>query len=369
MLKTLFKASILYSSCLFIQFNSLNAAEVTQLDQSLVPVETRSAAERKKAISLGLQHVILKNSGSAAALSNPSVKAKVKSPNSLIRQFGYDEVDGELLLKVNFDHKRILELLREAQLPVWGKQRPLTLVWLVEESSGERKILNDASPVESRTLFQKDAEAKGVPLLFPLMDLDDNMQISVSDVRGMFVNQIELASQRYQADYFVVASMTPNADGVEYSVSLFSKGAEQGGTTPLVSKQQQVSDTEAAVNGIISTVSEYYVSRYAIADSGEQLTSSVTFVDITEMKQLVAIEKYLKQLSAVKAVHISQLQGTSVKYALELFGTLDDLHRLMALDPRIIETSGGYQGDIGSDDNLNSLDPTLVNELEYRWRG
>ena len=370
MLKTLFKASLLYASCLFIQFNSVNATEVTILDESLVPVETRSTAERNKAISVALQNVILKNSGATAALTNPIIIARVKSPNTLISQYGYHDIDGELFLKVNFDHKRILELLREAQLPVWGKQRPLTLIWLVEDLDGERSILNDGSLLDSRQIFKLEAEAKGVPLIFPLMDLDDNMQISINDVRGMFVEQIEQASQRYQADYFVVASMSPNANGVEYSVSLFAEGNdEQEMKTPLVTHRQVAVDASAAVTGIISTVSEYYVSRYAIADSGEQLNSTVTFVDISEMKQLVEIEKYLKQLSAVKAVNVSQMLGTRVTYNLELFGSLEDLHRLMALEPRVFEAESNNDGDMSSNNNIETSIVVPAQKLEYRWRG
>lgn len=369
MLKTIFKASILYASCLLIQLNTVHAAEVTILDESLVPVETRSSAERNKGIYVALQNVILKNSGAKTALTNPILMAKVKYPNTLISQYGYHEVDGKLFLKVNFDHKRILELLREAQLPVWGKQRPLTLIWLVEDLDGERSILNDASLLDTRQLFKQEAAVKGVPLLFPLMDLDDNMQISVNDVRGMFVNYVEQASQRYQADYFVVASMRPNVNGVEYSVSLFAKDTDQEGvTTPLVTRRQVVADASAAVTEIISTVSEYYVSRYAIADSGAQLNSSITFVDITEMKQLLEIEKYLKQLSAVKAVNVSQMIGSSVTYNLALFGTLDDLHRLMALDPRVFETGTVIRGD----NRYENIEEPVIGQdqtLEYRWRG
>jgi hypothetical protein len=370
MLKTLFKASLLYVSCLFIELNSANATEVTVLDESLVPVETRSGAERNKAISVALQNVILKNSGAAAALTNPMVMAKVKSPNTLISQYGYHDIDGELFLKVNFDHKRILELLREAQLPVWGKQRPLTLVWLVEDLDGERSIVNDASDYDSRQLFKQNSEAKGVPLLFPLMDLDDNMKISVNDVRGMFVDQVEQASFRYQADYFVIASIGPDVKGVEFSVSLFARDTKDQDTpTPLVSKRQVVADTNEAVMGIISTVSEYYVSRYAIADTGAQLNSAITFVDITDMQQLVEIEKYLKQLSAVKSVNVSQMLGSSVTYNLELFGTLDDLHRLMALEPRVFETRSIAKGEMDSNNSIDDPASALKQKLEYEWRG
>lgn len=135
-----------------------------------------------------------------------------------------------------------------------------------------------------------------------------------------------------------------------------------------MSKRQIVTDTRAAVTEIISSVSDYYVSRYAIADSGDKLNALVSFVDITEMKQLVAIEKYLNQLSVVKEVSVSQLHSTNVQYHLSLFGTLDDLHRLMVLDPRVIQTQSEYQSEDDSS-HIDDTDSAEFKELEYHWRG
>lgn len=369
MLKTLLNSSFLFASCLLLQVNMANAAEVSKLDESLVPVDSRSAAERKQAISTGLKSVILKNSGSKSTLAHPSIAAMVKQPTALISQFGYQELDGELYLQVSFDHKRIIRLLREAQQPVWGKQRPLTLVWVVEDIPGERVIVNDGSLLESRRLFQVESEAKGVPLLFPLMDLDDNMKVSANDIRGMFAEQVDGASQRYQADYFVMASIDTTASPLKYNLALYPVGRGEPMHTPLVSKRDVVGDINAAVTEIISTVSEYYVGRYAIADTGAEIESYIDFIDITDMKQLVSIEKYLKQLSAVKSVQLTQLNGTRARYTLELFGTEEDLHRLMNLEPRVHPQE---RLDIDPFNKVQGSDPLTPEEsvgIEYRWRG
>ena len=369
MLKTLLNSLILLASCLLLQAKMANAAEVSKLDESLVPVDSRSATERKQAISTGLKSVILKNSGSKSALAHSSIAAMVKQPTPLISQFGYQERDGELYLQVSFDHKRIIRLLREAQQPVWGKQRPLTLVWIVEDIPGERVIVNDESLLESRDLFQAESEDKGVPLLFPLMDLDDNMKVSANDIRGMFADQVAGASQRYQADYFVMASIDTTAEPLKYNLALYPLGRGEPMHTPLVSKRDAVGDINTAVAEMISTVSEYYVGRYAIVDTGAEIDSHVDFIDITDMKQLVSIEKYLKQLSAVKSVQLTQLNGTRARYTLELFGTEEDLHRLMNLEPRV-----HAQEDLTIDpfNKVQGSDPFSPKEsvgVEYRWQG
>ncbi|WP_299792727.1 DUF2066 domain-containing protein [uncultured Shewanella sp.] len=354
---------------MLIQTNIADAAEVSKLDESLVPVNSRSVAERNKAISAGLKSVILKNSGSQSALAHPSIQAVVKQPTTLISQYGYQELDGELFLQVSFDHKRIIRLLREAQLPVWGKQRPLTLAWIVEDSAGERRIINDESLLDSRALFDVESEAKGVPLLFPLMDLDDNMKVSANDVRGMFADQVAAASQRYRADYFVMASIDTRVSPLKYSLALYPVGSGEPMHTSLVSKQELSADINTAVNDIITTISEYYVGRYAIADTGEDIDSYVTFVDITEMKQLVDIEKYLSQLSAVKAVQLRQLKGTNAQYKLELFGTEEDLHRLMDLEPRVHAQEPQITDPFVNGNGVATMMPSQGSGREYRWQG
>ncbi|BAJ01860.1 DUF2066 domain-containing protein [Shewanella violacea] len=368
MLKNLLNSSIFCASCLLLQANLVSAAEVHQLDETLVPVESRSLVQQKKAISIGLREVILKNSGSKASIAHPSVKAKMRNPSSLLSQFGYQEVDGELFLQVNFDHQRIIKLLRDAHLPVWGKQRPLTLIWLVEDDAESKQIINDGSVLDSRKLFQSVSESKGVPVLFPVMDLDDNMKVNIHDIRGKFVEPVASASQRYQADYFVIASMDTRGDSVKYNFALYPKSSGETTSTPLTSKSKVVHDLDTAVHEIISAVSEFYVGRYAIADSGSALDSYVTFIDITELKQLVEIEKYFKQLSAVKSVQLTQLQGTSAKYKLDLFGTENDLRRLMKLEPRVRVIDSAIH-EAQTDDGFDVLPDTQVQGPEYRWRG
>lgn len=367
LLKSSIKSSIFCACCLLFQSNVI-AAEVSQLDQTLVPVESRSVAERRKATSLGLKEVILKNSGTQAAISHPNIQAKVKDPSSLLRQFGYQELEGELYLQLNFDHQRIIKLLRDAQLPVWGKQRPLTLIWLVENDVGKREIINDASQLPARALFQSASESGGVPMLFPVMDLDDNMNVTINDIRGMFVDQVATASQRYQSDYFVMASVDTRAEQVSYNFALYPRGSSEAVLSPLISKTNLVKDLDAAVIEISTAISEYYVGRYAIADTGTDLNSYVTFVDITEMKQIVEIEKYFKQLSAVKSVQLTQLQGTHITFKLDLFGTEDDLHRLMQLEPRVSMESELLPITLPND-GFDPLPEIEKQGPQYRWQG
>lgn len=346
------------------------SAEVYNLDESLVPVDSRAKNLRSQAIKQGLREVVLKNTGTQSALTHPDVVKQLANASALMTQYGYQDLDGKLFIKVSFDHKRLISLLRQAGLPVWGKQRPLTLVWLVEEVEGERKILNDASTSAARTSFDTQSSNRGVPLLFPLMDLDDAMQVGVNDIRGQFTANVANASLRYQANYFIMATISPQGAVYRYQMSLYPRELTAGASqyTPSTSQSGESASVEQAVVDITAAASEYYVSQYAIADSGEKLTTKITFTDVSEMKQLVEIEKYLNQLSAIKTVAVASIEGMTVEFNLGLFGNEEDLHRLMKLDPRI-ESIGNASSDnveyanFGSENNANK--PTQI----YYWKG
>ncbi|WP_394205454.1 DUF2066 domain-containing protein [Shewanella waksmanii] len=336
MFKRLVSVSLLIISTALVP-TTLKAAAISSLDEASVAVDDRSRNQRTQALKTALKNVVLKNSGSEAAVQHPLVIDSLKNPSSLTTQFGYQEVDGELLLNVSFDHSKIVELLRQAQLPVWGKQRPTTLFWLAQSDANERAIISDSSTMELRQVFSEFTQKRAIPSVFPLMDLDDSMRLSVNDVRGMFVEPVQLASERYQTDYFVMAAIDTVNEQTRYAFSLYAMQNNQPMLTPLVSKRAEVGSADVAAAQILSAVSEYYAGRYAIADSGEANTAMVSFVDITNRSQLVEIEKYLLQLSAVSHVSLVSLQGYTAQYQLDLFGTEDDLHRLMKLESRIDE--------------------------------
>lgn len=338
--KIIIKLPLLLLSTLVIFSSSLSAAEVTQLDESLVSVDNRSTEQRNIGIKQAFDNVVLKNSGLQSALKNPLVAAKHNKPNALMTQYGYQEKEGQLYLKVNFDNRRIVDLLRQANLPVWGKQRPLTLIWLVsDDENGQRQIVSDESGSQIKKDFSRQANNRGMPFLFPLMDLDDSMRISVSDVRGMFVDTVAGASSRYQADFFIMASIGNSSSGVDYKLSLYPKTSDAASSAPLVSMNSDAQNVNLAISAMMAKVSEYYVDQYATVDSGSQLNTKVTFSGVNTIKQMVDLEHYIGQLRAIKSSQLMQIKGDTVTYDFSLFSTQADLFRVMDLEPRLTPLS------------------------------
>ncbi|MFB9937939.1 DUF2066 domain-containing protein [Shewanella indica] len=366
---------------LFCATTLVQAVEVKQLDEATVAVGSRSSAEKSKGLKKALEDVILKNSGSRSALESPEIQAKLANANALVSQFGYLDTEEGLKLKANFEHRKIVDMLREAGLPVWGKQRPLTLFWLSTDINNERVILSDDSSAEERKAFADASMERGVPLMFPLMDLDDLMRINVNDVRGLFADTVATASTRYQADFFAMGALEANGSEFNYQLVLYPKtDISQSFGQPLLNRQGQAASKDEAVAEMMLSLSDYFVSRYAIADSGDGLLSKVRFTGISQMKQLVEIEAFLDQLSAVREVSLSTLQGDSATFKVQLFGSEDDLKNLLRLEPRLSSAQSGFQdvADGQGYDGINSLpqasETTKFNENvsqplgPYQWR-
>uniref|UniRef100_Q0HW60 DUF2066 domain-containing protein n=1 Tax=Shewanella sp. (strain MR-7) TaxID=60481 RepID=Q0HW60_SHESR len=340
MLKFLLKPSLLaFLYCLFT-VNSLQAVEVSKLDEADVPVTSRSVPERNKALKAALEKVIIKNTGTARSLDNGVIQLQLANPDALLSQYGYVEQNGQLLLKANFEHRRIITLLRQAQLPVWGIQRPLTLFWVAMPSEGDTILLGDSSTLDERQAFNTFSDERGIPVLLPILDLDELMGINPNDVKGMFADIVSSVSGRYQADFLALVAIEPAGNQVRYRLNLYTK-ATIDSLTPLFSFNGTAENSAQAITAMMAALGDYYFTKYAIADSGEQVGASVTFVNIDKMAQLVEVEKYLKQLSAVKNATLSRIQGNTATFSLDLFGSQTDFERLLSLEPRISVVAPG----------------------------
>ncbi len=313
------------------------AVEIDQLDSSTVTVDSRANNDRSDALQQALFNVLLLNSGAKELRGNAQIQAALSNASSLVVQYSYEQAEDGLQLRATFEHDKVIRLLREAGLPVWGKQRPLTLVWLASDTEGERHLVADESAAEERQAFAKASRQRGIPLMFPLLDLDDLMAVNVNDVRGQFADTVAKASARYQADYFAMVTFDSSPDNqVQYQMSLYARSAlATPFFTALVSRNGAAQDRAAAIDEIMLSLSDYFVQQYAVTDSGQADVAQIEFNNVAHMRQLVEIESFFSQLSAVKHFYIKSVQGNHVVYQLQLFGSRDDLSNVLRLEQRI----------------------------------
>ena len=199
--------AVLPLTCVSIEVDDLYVAEV------LVPNE--SSAHLRAAGKAGLMQVLVRVSGDAQLEEHPLVKKALRRPADYYYQYSFESTDRSLpvtggkgpaqLLRLNFEPSAVARLLREAGLPVWGSNRPSVLLWIVISEGVDRRIVNETDVSEIVASLSVQAKSRGLPVLFPILDLEDTARISAAEVWGAFLKRIGQASERYEPDVVLTA--------------------------------------------------------------------------------------------------------------------------------------------------------------------
>lgn len=198
----------------------VSAAQVTDLYQGKAPTSGDMAAAQSQALG----EVLVKVTGKRDILTQPAVVKALAAPGTFVQHYGYQDVGPVKFLKADFDVTKVNALVAESRFALLGPARPQVAIWLVI-NEGERRILPDQSSDGWAAALRTQAQAMGLPVSIPLMDLDDNMAVNATDVWGRFADPILKASQRYGAEMVVLGKLTPEGEKVEHRLgSLRAQG-------------------------------------------------------------------------------------------------------------------------------------------------
>ena len=191
---------------ILISFSALvSASKFNNPYQGNVMVESFDEKELKER---ALKQVLVKVSGNTDIASLDETKLLLKKTQQLLSQYGYRKIQGTQYFSAVFDKRKISQALKDMQQPVWGDTRPTTLIWLINNNKlVSEQLIQQSNDASLSWSLQQTEQRRGIEVQFPLMDLDDNLALSVSDVRGRFDEQVALASARYGREHFVMAEL------------------------------------------------------------------------------------------------------------------------------------------------------------------
>jgi hypothetical protein len=203
---------------LLIATSVAQAEMVANLYEAESPVMGQGSKARAEGIRDAFGRVLVKVSGDRGLLTNPEFGTLLKQASSYVQQYRYRvltvepglKVPGKFdrLLWVRFDQQAVDRLLRDSGVPVWGGTRPSMLIWLGEEQGASRNLVSLERHAGLKSRLVQAASGRGLPLLLPLMDMEDRSAMPVSDLWGGFESDIRHASQRYLPDVILVGRLS-----------------------------------------------------------------------------------------------------------------------------------------------------------------
>ena len=303
--------------------------EVKNLYDVEVPVANRESTARMQAFHHALASVLIRITGNSTIATKREVASLFKKPDRYVQQYRY-VVTGEdlspLLVQVRFDGVALERFLTKAGQPIWGKERPAVLLWLVVQDNRTRYLLNEGHSDPSVESIQLTAEQRGVPLMFPLLDLQDRNQVSVADIIGGFDDRIRQASERYSPDTIVIARATALNDGFWRTHWRMYFGDQ---STEWVAQGTQISD--ALVEGIHRLATELS-NRLAVNFGVLEGSSVILTVDgVDTVEDYARLYAYLASLSPVNSFRPHRIESSQMSFWLQLRGNPLALERLIGL--------------------------------------
>lgn len=317
--------TFLLATLLILPIKGTNADIVHHLYEAEFPVEGQSREERTNVIREALKVVLARISGRDTASLLAMDEVLIPKPSRLVQQFRYrnfkpDEVvpaapEGAKpytqKLWLRFTEKAISQLLVEQGLPIWGKSRPATLLWLVVDDQKQRLLIGNNTPHLSRTYIEQEALKRGLPIRLPLLDLADQSKLQITDVWGNFEDTILNASQRYQTEAILVGRIYLSFGNTwNTRWTLYMEGQRQDWE---IANSTTLQD---AVKQGIDKTGETLSLRFAqLKDVGETNTVLVQVKNITNLKTYDQAINYLQGLNIVSEVNPYKVNKDNVIFS------------------------------------------------------
>jgi hypothetical protein len=329
------------------------AVVVENLYRADIEVEDHSARVLQKATRAGLAQVLVKVSGSREVLKNADVKRGLRDNRRYLQRYQYHRLEtGELNLQIQYDSQLVTELLTLGQQPLWTANRRPVLVWLVVNDGSGRHFATAETDPELQASLQMAMQRRGVPAVFPLLDLEDTLEVSIDGLWALNPLAIYRASQRYDLGSILVGRLSAMADGRWMGDWLYLQEGEKSASSFYGKDSVPLSD------GVIDTVAAHMADRYAVA-AGTSLDEDV-FIRVDNLTDYGAyreVVEYLEGIELIDSAYPAYIEGSTMVFRLRAQAEAEQLHRIIALSRRLQRLQGAVPLDAGGG----------LAQLVYRW--
>ncbi|RUO38525.1 hypothetical protein CWE13_02465 [Aliidiomarina shirensis] len=375
---------IVVATALFVSgiFSAQANNSFAELLQAETTVESQTRAERQRELPNLFRQVLVRASGTTQILENSIIRNEIGSFNDYLLQFGYQNDGDMLVLQASFDERRVRDLLQRAGFPVWTGDRPQLLLWVAENSDDRGvRLVGRAEERPFLDGLYSEARRRGIRMLMPLMDLEDQMAVGARDVWGRFQREVMRASQRYPVAGVVSARMyTSDLSGLESfddlaenDPELVSTEAVETGlvleTTIVIGDMEFIeyitaADEETLARNFVNQITDRVAGLFiAQTDDGTEVIS-VRFSGFNNIGQLLAAEQMLQQQGQVYRVHLSRYQQGIAEFSVQVNGGASWLIQALEFERRVQRIAGNEQI-LTTDIQNESGESQPI--LEYQW--
>ena len=310
------------------------APAATFPDLYTVTVELPSNTPNRQTQSdrLGMAQLLTRITGRRDAASAPELAPLIERASTYVTSRSRIDRESDT---VGFNSAAIMGELERANWPVWGAERPLTLLWIaVDFGDGQRALMGatattdgSAELAELMTQLREEldvvASERGLPITYPLLDLEDRAAIGFAEVWGGFEGLISAASERYSADGVLVGRVAVTNFGPEVRWSFLADG-----------RSSAVLGSDA--RGGVDWLADQYAAEYSTI-GGARITH-IAVLDVTGLDEYGRVMSYLESLSLLQSVDVEGFDGTTLRLRVAARGDDRVVERVLTLGGVLLPT-------------------------------
>jgi uncharacterized protein len=135
-----------------------------EMYQATVPVADRSEAAQTAAFQNAMKIVLIRVTGRRNADEDPALSALVSNARRYVLQV---RAAPDSQLSVSFDGPVIERWLTQNGQPLWGHERPTTLMLVGVQGGAQGSVVTTEETSDLKTAIDSAAAARGLPLVWP----------------------------------------------------------------------------------------------------------------------------------------------------------------------------------------------------------
>lgn len=359
-----------------------SAAWLYQVEQY---VADQGAPARLAAAQRSLLRVLSRTSGLASVPRVPVIAQALKNPERYYSKYVYfdpadmdakrrNQIDnatqvGTKTLAVRFDFQAgvIKQLARNAQLPTWWSRRAPTLAWVVLDEPSGRAVVDHGSLAVSGAL-DFAAYQRGLPVLLPLMDLQDSAQVNTGVIWGKFTDVLDQASQRYGADQYLVGRFSVQEIlGERLYTGEWLLRSSVGESSQYISGANVDNVAQLGVQIAAQSLLDQHV-----VFANTSTTHRLVVQGVTHLQAYADLLNYLDSLEFVDAVRLASMQQQQLTLHIDSMATHPQLQALLLHDGRFARPALNPDARaVPAQPSQIQLfdDPAQTPQMDFIWQG
>ena len=319
----------------------VSAAVVPKLNWGHVLLNNRSNPAIQSAFPQAMRQVLIKYSGQVDVDAMPQSKQFLANANQLVLRYAFeahpDTSDTPWQLNIAFDEKAVQQYLLSSGVSLWNANRPSSLCLVYINDGQSTQVLSEHDAPLQSEYMQTVAQQRGVPLTWPLYDVQDQAHISLHEppTPELGVASLPEALQqywhgRYQLDsllYGVVSRVDKQWHGTWYA-------AYNGNSTTW---QDEGADVNAVLGESVAHLANFLASQMAVHAQAEgQVTQLKIWVaNVRGLHAYASVLRYFNHLSSVQSVDVLAVQSGGVLLAVQTPVGADGLEKILHQQKRL----------------------------------